>query len=242
MVWGEYKAMLMLGDCYNLIQTIPNNSVDLVYVDIPYLYNLGGGGNSSLAKRMAVKKEALSKISNGIDYTILDEFVRICKAPYMYIWCSKLQLPDILLYMKKYNLIYDILVWCKSNPSPTTKNVLLPDIEFCLMFREPKTTKFNEDYKLASHWYHSATNTADKKLYNHPTIKPLQLVKRHILHSTQPGDTVLDCFMGSGTTGVACVETGRNFIGMEIDENYFNVAKSRIEAAERKERSRLFKL
>ena len=62
----------------------------------------------------------------------------------------------------------------------------------------------------------------------HPTIKPLELVKRHILHSTQPNDIVLDCFCGSGTTCVAAKETGRRFIGMEIDPEYHKIAVDRL--------------
>jgi len=67
----------------------------------------------------------------------------------------------------------------------------------------------------------------------HPTQKPLALMKWVIENYTKLGDTVLDCFMGSGTTGVACVQTGRNFIGIEIDEGYFNIAKKRIAQAQR---------
>jgi site-specific DNA-methyltransferase (adenine-specific) len=66
----------------------------------------------------------------------------------------------------------------------------------------------------------------------HPTTKPLWLMQRLVTVSTNPDMTVLDCFMGSGTTGVACVQTGRDFIGIEIDPDYFNIAKKRIEQAQ----------
>lgn len=65
-------------------------------------------------------------------------------------------------------------------------------------------------------------------MYKHPTIKPLDIIKNLIINSSQEGDTVLDCFMGSGTTGVACKELNRNFIGMEINEEYYQIAKDRI--------------
>ena len=65
----------------------------------------------------------------------------------------------------------------------------------------------------------------------HPTQKPVELAEYLIRTYTNPGDTVLDNCMGSGTTGVACVNTGRSFIGIEKDENYFNIAKKRIEDA-----------
>jgi site-specific DNA-methyltransferase (adenine-specific) len=70
-----------------------------------------------------------------------------------------------------------------------------------------------------------------KERCGHPAPFPEQLANDHIISWSNEGDTILDCFMGSGTTGVACVNTDRNFIGIEIDENYFNIAKNRIEEA-----------
>ena len=70
-------------------------------------------------------------------------------------------------------------------------------------------------------WYVSPANVNDKKLYNHPTIKPLGAVKNHIINSTKENDIVLDCFCGSGTTCVVCKETGRRYIGMEINKEYW---------------------
>jgi DNA modification methylase len=123
--------------------------------------------------------------------------------------------------------MFEILVWCKTNSTPFCNNVWLPDLEYCLLFKE-KGCKLNDGYELKSKWYLSQTNKADKDLYDHPTIKPLELVKRHILHSTQPNDIVLDCFMGSGTTAVACKETGRRYLGFEIDKTYYEIACNRL--------------
>ena len=66
----------------------------------------------------------------------------------------------------------------------------------------------------------------------HPTVKPVELAEHFIKLHTKPGDTILDPFMGSGTTGVACVQTGRNFIGIEIDPTYFAIAEKRIAEAQ----------
>lgn len=123
--------------------------------------------------------------------------------------------------------MYEILTWNKTNPTPMTNNTFLPDIEYCLMFRE-QGCRLNDGYNLKSKWYISPINKSDKETYNHPTIKPLELVKRHILHSTKPNDIVLDCFCGSGTTCVAAKETGRRFIGMEIDPTYYKIAVDRL--------------
>ena len=126
-------------------------------------------------------------------------------------------------FVDKKNCNFEILVWCKTNPTPATNNSYLPDLEYCLMFRE-KGCKLNDGYDLKSKWFVSSLNINDKDKFKHPTIKPLDLVKRHILHSTQPDDIVLDCFCGSGTTCLACKETGRRYIGMEIDKEYHKIA------------------
>ena len=68
----------------------------------------------------------------------------------------------------------------------------------------------------------------EKELYLHPTIKPLEIIKKQILHTTQEKDIVLDCFCGSGTTCVAAKETNRHFIGMEINEEYWKIANNRL--------------
>lgn len=72
----------------------------------------------------------------------------------------------------------------------------------------------------------------EHRIGQHPTQKPVRLLERIIALVTQPGDTIFDPFMGSGTTGVACVQTGRNFIGCEIDPGYFEIAKRRIAEAQ----------
>ena len=219
------KQEILYGDAYKLIKEIPNKSVDLIYTDVPYLYKNGGGGNSEISKRIIAKSQSIKDISNGIDYSILDEFKRVLKKLNLFIWCSKMQIIDILNYFADYN--FEILVWCKTNPQPSTNNVWLPDVEYCLYFRE-KGVRLNDGYDLKSKWYLGAINQRDKRLYNHPTIKPLDLVERHIKETTQVGGVVLDAFLGSGTTAVACKELERNFIGFEINKAYYEIAIDRL--------------
>ena len=76
------------------------------------------------------------------------------------------------------------------------------------------------------------TEKQDVKKRVHPTQKPIELMSKIIQDFTKEGDTILDPFMGSGTTGVACVQTGRNFIGIEIDPTYFAIAERRIKEAQ----------
>lgn len=223
----RFLNKITCGDCYELIKQLPNKSVDCVYTDIPYLYVNGGVGHSEMCERTARKKQELKDISNGIDYSILDEFKRVLKKVNIFIWCSKMQLLDIMNWGgEQYN--QDLLVWCKSNPTPQTNNVWLPDLEYCVQIRE-KGVPLNDGYDLKSKYYISPANKNDKDLFNHPTIKPLPLVERHILHATQPNDIVLDTFMGSGTTAVACQETNRQFIGFEISQKWCDIANNRLQ-------------
>jgi len=156
------------------------------------------GGSSELALRIHKNKKVdLASIDSGIDYAIFDDFLRVMKKVNLFIWCSKLQIQDILnWWLKVPNITFEVLVWCKLNPTPQTNNVWLPDVEYCLYFRE-KGVKLNKGYDYKSKWYVSGINQKDKAIYNHPSIKPFELVKRHLLHTTQKGDLILDPFIGS---------------------------------------------
>lgn len=217
-------------DSYKAIKDIPDKSVDCIYTDIPYLYDNGGGGSSELAQRIRkVSDEYLVEIKNGIDYNILNEFVRIMKKINCFIWCSKLQILELMkFFIDKHNCYFEILTWNKSNPTPATNNTWLPDIEYCLHFKEGGV-KLNDGYELKSKWYSSPINKRDKDKFNHPTIKPVELVKRHLLHTTQPNNVVADFFMGSGTTCVAAKDIGRQYLGFEIEPKWYNIAKERLE-------------
>ena len=130
-------------------------------------------------------------------------------------------------FVKERNCIFEIFTWHKTNPTPTHNNCYPPDTEYCLLFRE-KGTGMGGTMETLKKWYVSSANVSDKKLYNHPTIKPLEVVKNHIINSTKENDIVLDCFCGSGTTCVACKETDRRYIGMEIDKEYHRIAVNRL--------------
>lgn len=230
------------ADSYKAIKDIPDKSIDCIYTDIPYLIDSGGGGSSELAKRiLKINFEDILDIRNGIDYAIFEDFYRVMKKVNIFIWCSKMQLQDIInWWLGKENVNFEILVWCKSNPTPATNNVWLPDIEYCLYFRE-KGVSLNNGYDLKSKWYLSPINKSDKDQYDHPTIKPLELVKRHLLHTTQEGDIVFDPFLGSGTTCVAAKELGRRYIGFEINEKYYKIAKDRLDGLNQIERKQIDK-
>ena len=220
---------ITLGNSYELIKDIPNKSIDCIYTDIPYLIDNLGGGNSELAKRIThLNRKQIGFISNGIDYKILEDFIRVSKQINIFIWCSKNQILDLMNYFKLKECYCDILVWCKTNPAPNCNNNWISDLEYCLYFRE-KGVRLNDGYQLKSKWYLSSINKIDKDKYKHPTIKPIELVKRHLQQTTQKGDIVLDCFSGSGTTCVAAKELGRQFIGIEIDPEYHKISLDRLQ-------------
>lgn len=230
--WGEYKYQpnnIYNVDSYEAIKEIPDKSIDCIYVDVPYLLGKGGGNDSELSKRAKKRNNELidADITNDFDYAILNEFIRISKKVNIFIWCSRLQIPKILkffIFENKYN--WDLLTWNKSNPIPVTNNVWLSDIEYCLYFRE-SGVRLNDGYENKSKWYCSPINQKDKAEYEHPTIKPLELVKRHLKHATNPNDVVLDCFLGSGTTYIAALEEGRRCIGFEKEKKYYDIAINR---------------
>ena len=85
-----------------------------------------------------------------------------------------------------------------------------------------------KNYEAAKTVYYQPINIKDKTLYEHPTIKPLNIIENLIENSSKENEIILDPFMGSGTTGVACRLHNRNFIGFELDKHYFEIAESRI--------------
>lgn len=220
-----------LGDCYELIKQIPDNSIDLILTDPPYDFHCGTINKTGIFKNryVAPGKEIVNmNINSGYDMSILKEFIRVLKNINIFLWCNKEQIKDYLNYFSNYDVSFEILTWHKTNPTPLTKNTFLPDTEYCLYFREKGKVKLNDGYDLKSKYYITSTNKADKDNYLHPTIKPLEIIKKQILHTTQENDIVLDCFCGSGTTCLAAQETNRQFIGIEVDPKYHKIAVNRL--------------
>lgn len=196
------------------------------------VYEENKGTTRSEALRIAKNKKRASldyiSIQDGIDYSIFDEFVRVLKKINIFIWCSKLQILDIMKYfVDEKGCYFELLTWNKTNPTPTTNNSWLPDVEYCLYFRE-KGVAYNDGYELKSKWYTSPINKKDKDKFLHPTCKPVPLIERHLLHTTQPDDIVADFFMGGGSTCVACKNINRQYIGFELVEKWYNIAKNRL--------------
>lgn len=219
-------------DCMEGLKLIDDNSIDLVIIDPPYLLNINKVKNVSNMNKYA---NDLLNLKDGFDLKVLDLLIQKMKKINIYIYCSKRQVKDLLNYFSNKNCNHEILTWHKQNPSPLINNNYLPDTEYILFFRE-KGVKLYGNYHTKRKYYISLTNKVDKQKYKHPTIKPLELIEYHIENSSKEGDLILDCFAGSGTTLVGAINKNRRYIGFEIDKNYYEIAKKRIEEAVLKKR------
>lgn len=219
-------------DCLVGLKKIPDNSIDLVLIDPPYDICTAGGkkGNDKLSHDiMKLEKELIdNNLVSSFDIKVLDEIVRVMKGINIYIWCNARQIP---MYIKYFNLQLqcklEVVIWGKTNPIPLFSNKYMNDKEYCLYFRKDGYCK-PKSYEDAKSIYISKANVEDKKKYQHPTIKSLELIRRLIRNSSKENDLVLDCFLGSGTTAVACILENRKYIGFEINKKYFDIANKRI--------------
>lgn len=213
-------------DCFIKIKEIKDKSVDLVITDPPYMIETQGGGMYLQKDKQYVKE--LKKMKDGFSTKILDELCRIMKQINIYIFCSQKQIIPLLNYFvtnKKCN--YNIITWHKTNPVPACGNKYLTDTEYVLFFRE-RGVRIYGSYETKRTYYITPLNTADKKLYGHPTCKPVNIIENFVINSSKKDDVVFDPFMGSGSTGVACVKNSRNFVGIELEQKYCDIANKRM--------------
>lgn len=210
------RYTLMLGDCLERMKEIPDGSVQMILADIPYGEVNHKSGGLRLLDRGNADKCNIDLVS------MISECNRLCYGSF-YIFCGTEQISTIVKEFKKLNLTTRLCAWEKSNPSPMNGDKLwLSGMEFCVFARKAKSV-FNERCQKGL-WKNPVGRSKV-----HPTEKPVKLMERLILASSNEGETVLDFTMGSGSTGVACMNTSRKFIGIEMDEGYFEVAKKRIE-------------
>lgn len=141
----------------------------------------------------------------------------------------------ISYYHERDDVNLDLIVWGKQNPMPLCNNFFLNDTEYCLCIHEKGVGwNTNAGFEVKRKCYMTNVNKEDKNNFGHPTIKPLQIIKNFTINSSNENDIVLDPFMGSGTTAVACKETGRQYIGFEIDKEYYKIATDRLNGINQK--------
>lgn len=214
-------------DCLEGLRSLPDKSIDLVVTDPPYEITTSVAGIYKQKDKQYVKE--LNSIKDGFDQQILDELCRVMKKINIYLWCSQKQILPLLKYFveeKKCN--YNIITWHKTNPVPACGNKYLTDTEYCLFFRE-KGVKIYGEFKTKFTYYVTPLNQKDKKLWGHPTIKPIDIIKNLIVNSSQENDIVLDPFVGSGTTAVASRDLKRRYIAYELDPSYYEICLERLQ-------------
>lgn len=215
-------------DCMEIMKHLPDNIFDLVVTDPPYEIATRGAGIYKQDDKKYVQE--LDVMSNGFSEEVLDQLCRLMKKINIYIFCSQKQIIPLLTYfVVNRGCNYNIITWHKTNPIPACGNKYLTDTEYILFFRE-KGVRVYGTYETKKTWYATPLNQGDKKKYNHPTIKPVDILQNLIVNSSKEGEVVFDPFMGSGSTGVACKKTNRDFVGIEIDKTYYDTAVERIEA------------
>ena len=220
---------LRKGDCLELMKDIPDGSIDLIVTDPPYR-TISGGHNtpkwiSGYGNSVLYKNDGKIFEYNNIDhYEWLKESYRILKNDsHIYIMTNLLNLFSLKETAEKVGFkLHNLLVWEKNTCN--ANRWYMKNCEYILFMRKGKAKPINNKSSKTIHKYN---NIVGNKI--HPTEKPVELMELYIKNSTKENDVVLDPFMGSGSTGIASKELNRNFIGIEIDEKYFNIAKERIE-------------
>ena len=208
---GGLSCVLHHGDCLEILPTLPK--VDACVTDPPYRLEMGGGAVAAKRKYIA---EIRGFTDGGFDMSILSHFTNwTC-------FCGVRQLREMLelAAVRRWMLV----TWNKPNPTPICNGNYLPDTEYIVHSFPP--SGLCGEYRDRSRFIVYPAQHDNL----HPNEKPLPVVLKCIACASDKGQTIADPFMGSGTTGIACLRTGRNFVGIEIDPAHFRTACDRIAA------------
>ena len=216
---------LMRGDCLERMKEIPDGSVDMVLTDPPY-------GMDYQSNRRVVKQKFV-KIENDNHLSWTEDFIEQCwrvmrQNTSLYFFCSWHNIDFFKQAIERKFKIKNVVVWVKNNHgSGDLKAGYAPKHEFVIYANKGRC--LNRGKRIPD--VMEFDKVSSSKLV-HPTEKNISMLEVFIKQSSDHSNVVLDPFMGSGTTGVACLKTSRNFIGIELDHDYFEIAKQRIEAAQ----------
>lgn len=232
------KVDLFHGDCLELMKDIPDGSVDCIITDPPY-----GTTNCEwdkvpdlklfFAHGFRVLKENGALISfSQMPFSV--DLINACRKYFCYeiIWQKTMAVGFLNANKMPLRAHENILIFYKKlpvyNPQKTKGDpyIVKRGSPSQVYGKQAPCVSINNGDR-HPHDVLVFKNSNYKSL--HPTQKPVDLIDWLVKTYTNQGDTVLDCFMGSGSTGVACVRNNRNFIGMELEEKYFDIAKNRIE-------------
>lgn len=226
------NVRLYQANCTDILKEMPDASVDLVLTDPPYDNDNHGGGRTELAQRQLVKDLHIDFMSNSFDCKfILPELVRVCRIPNIIMFCSNKQVSTLMGFFERIGLSVTLLIWQKTNPIPLCNGKYISDLEY-IVYAHGKGATFNNDcpFEWKKKLYSSPVVPKENRL--HPAQKPIALLKRYIQLHTKENEVVFDPFMGSGSTGIAAKLLNRNFIGVEVDPTFYEIASNRIELSE----------
>jgi site-specific DNA-methyltransferase (adenine-specific) len=215
------------GDCFEIMKTIEENTIDLVLTDPPF----------GMSFQSNHRKEKHKKIENddNLDWLLnwVNELKRIVKDDsHLYIFCSWHKVDIFKSELEKHFKIKNILIWEKNNTGMgDLEGDYAPKYEMIIFCSNGvKKLKGRRDSNIVK-----AKKTAN---INHPTEKPINLMEYFIEKSSNKGDVVFDSFAGGGSTLIAAEILDRNYIGIELDKDYFNIINKRL--SEHKSQIRMF--
>ena len=244
--------VLYHADALDILAQLPENSVDMIFADPPY--NLSNGGFTVHAGKMVSVNKGSWDISKGFldDYQFHYRWLQACKKvlkPGGTLWVSgtyhSIYQCGHALQALGYHILNDIS-WFKPNASPNLScRFFTASHETIIWARKEKKAKHTFNYSLMkdgdwpedklkkpglqmrSVWSMGTPRPEEKKYGKHPTQKPIDLLRRIVLSSTNKGDVVLDPFTGSSTTGTAAIMHGRKFIGVDLEKAYLELSIKR---------------
>ena len=240
------SSNLMQGDCLELMKSIPDGSIDAIITDPPYGTTACKWDSVITFEPMWAELKRIIKPNGAIVLFGSQPFSSFLITSnikmYKHDWVWKKTNPKGHLNSKKYPMkIYELIhVFSKSTPkyypqmwidkpmNTVYKSGGNGDDSTYNFMNTVKNKEINRVERYPQDVLQFNDITGNSKERCHPTQKPVALLEYLINTYTQENETVLDFTMGSGTTGVACKNLNRNFIGIELDESYFNIAKERI--------------
>ena len=228
----NYK--LYKGNAYTLIDELIKNNIKVNHIITDPPYNISHENNFNTLKcpRQGIDFGEWDK--NFDLFSRIPKYEKILdKNGSMIVFCSYRYMSFIIKTMEESNLeVKDVLVWKKANPMPRNiERRYVQDMEFAIWaVKKGAKWVFNklEGKPYMRSMFETSTVAGNEKV-GHPTQKSLKLMQDIIKIHTNKNDVVIDPFMGSGSTGVACLNLDRKFIGIELDKNYFNIAVNRLD-------------
>ena len=215
----KFLNKVICGDCLKVLKEIPDKSVDLVLTDPPYGISQKSGG----FKGKELEFGEWDEFSDKQMEELLEEIVRMARGS-VFMFCSAEQLSGIIKRFKEEGFLVRQLIWYKPTAFSMNADKMYMWATENVVWAKRSRALFNP--RLKSNLF--ICNTEPNNTRQHRTQKPLELIKEFVIDSTKERDLVLDPFLGSGTTAVAAKQLNRNFIGIEINPDYCDIARERL--------------